>query len=187
MNYTEIFASLQSATLFDLFRLRVGIDAMLEDSERLLAIKRQLMVGMTISYFSYQDNKLVDAVVESIHRTTVTARDLLGGKRWRVNFYSINLDGVETDIRPQHSQTQLDKNQLQVGETVGFYGSQNQELYGTIVKLNPKTVSLVTREGARWRVGYSLLFKVMDGETGEELRLIASGVEWVEDETKEVC
>ncbi|MBF0631031.1 MAG: hypothetical protein HQL89_08585 [Magnetococcales bacterium] len=38
MNYSEILHALQGASLFDLYRLRVGIDGMLDQPERLLPV-----------------------------------------------------------------------------------------------------------------------------------------------------
>lgn len=69
MDYSEILHALQSASPFDLYRLRMGIDGMLDQPERMLPIKRQLRPGMTISYFSGRKNRLVDAVVEEVQRT----------------------------------------------------------------------------------------------------------------------
>ncbi|MBF0463435.1 MAG: hypothetical protein HQL87_18900 [Magnetococcales bacterium] len=141
---------------------------MLDQPERMLPIKRQLRSGMAISYFSGRENRLVDAVVEAVQRTCVYARDKADGKRWSIPFYAINLAGVDTDIHPQQGQKRLDKNQLKVGDTVGFLDREHHERYGTIQQLNQKTVSILTTEGARWRVAYSLLFKVMDAEGRRE-------------------
>ncbi|MBF0423400.1 MAG: hypothetical protein HQL73_10450 [Magnetococcales bacterium] len=168
MNYSEILHSLQSASLFDLYRLRVGIDGMLNQPERLLPIKRRLHPGMEICYFSNKENKQVDAVVEEVHRVSVHARDKADGKRWSIPLYAINLGGANTDIHPRQGQTRLDKNLLKVGESVGFHDRDHRERYGKILQLNPKTVSLLTNDRMRWRVAYSLLFQVMDGEGHQE-------------------
>ena len=168
MDYSEILHALHTASLFDLYRLRMGIDGMLDQSERLLPIKRQMRPGMAISYFSGRENRLVDAVVEEVQRTCVYARDKADGKRWSIPFYAINLAGVDTDIHPHHGQKRLDNNQLKVGESVGFHDREHRERYGTILQLNQKTASILTTEGTRWRVAYSLLFKVMDTEGRRE-------------------
>ncbi|MBF0402292.1 MAG: hypothetical protein HQL90_16200 [Magnetococcales bacterium] len=168
MDYSEILHALQSASPFDLYRLRMGIDGMLQQPERMLPIKRQLRPGMAISYFCGRKNRLVDAVVEDVQRTCVYLKDTADGQRWSMPFYVINLAGVNTDIHPQQGQKRLDKNQLKVGETVGFLDREHRERYGTILQLNQKTVSILTTEGVRWRVAYSLLFKVMDAEGRRE-------------------
>lgn len=168
MNYSEILHALQNASLFDLYRLRVGIDGLLEQPERLRQIKCHLHPGLAIAYFSGRENKLVDAVVEEVQRTCIYVRNKEDNKRWSVPLYAVNLEGVNTDIHPASGQRGLDKNQLKVGESIGFHDRNHRELYGTIVQLNQKTASILTREGARWRVAYSLLFKVMDGHGTQE-------------------
>lgn len=162
MDYSEILHALQNASLFDLYRLQIGISGMLNQPERLMPIKQRLHTGMTISYFSSKENKLVEAVVEDVGRTRLGVKDKADGKRWGIPLYAVNLDGVNTDIHPRQGHKRLDKNQLKVGESVGFHDRENRELYGKILQLNQKTASILTQQGARWRVAYSLLFKVMD-------------------------
>ncbi|MEO5369026.1 MAG: hypothetical protein H7833_03015 [Magnetococcus sp. DMHC-1] len=141
---------------------------MLDQPERLLLIKRQLRPGMEISYFSSKENKLVDAVVEDVRRTCLYVRNKADGKQWSVPLYSVNLGGVNTDIHLRQGQNGLDKNQLKVGDPVGFHDRENREQYGNVLHLNQKTASIMTRNGSRWRVAYSLLFKVMDGDGRQE-------------------
>ncbi|MBF0154561.1 MAG: hypothetical protein HQL64_12535 [Magnetococcales bacterium] len=164
MDYSDILHALHEVSLFDLYRLRVGIDAMLEQPERLAPIKRQLQPGMDISYFSGKENRLVDAAVEEVRRSCLYVRNKADGKRWSVPLFAVNLNGVDTDIHPRQGQNQLERVQLKVGDPVGFYDRQQREQYGEIVQLNQKTASVLSHAGVRWRVAYSLLFKVMDGD-----------------------
>lgn len=71
MNYTKIVQTLEKASLFDIYRLIIAMHVLLEQQERLEAIKRQLRVGMSVSYFSSNSNKLVDGIVEQILRNNV--------------------------------------------------------------------------------------------------------------------
>lgn len=164
MNYSEILQSIEKESLFDLYRLTLAINAILDQPERHFTIRQHLLVGMEISYFSSRSNKLVDAVIEEIRRSHVCVRDKDDGKRWIVPFYSINLQHVNTDIRINPNRRKIDRNQLQVGETISFIGKDNQEIYGKIIQLNPKTVSVLARDGSRWRVGYHYLSKILDAE-----------------------
>lgn len=59
----------------------------------------------------------------------------------------------------------LNRNSLKVDDVVGF-SRDADEIIGKIQRLNPKTVSLVTAEGNRWRVSYSCLYPVIDGQVG---------------------
>ncbi|NGZ05276.1 MAG: hypothetical protein G8237_02870 [Magnetococcales bacterium] len=180
MDYSAILQELQGATLFDLYRLKVGIEGMLDQPERLAQVKRHLHPGMVISYFNGRKNRQSVAEVIDVQRTNVLVLDKTDGQRWNVPLHAVNLAGVDTDIHPHQGQNRLDKNQLRIGDSIGFHDRQNREQYGIIRQLNQKTVSIVTREGMRWRVSYGLLFKVMDGEGHQE----ADGG-WIEGEIQE--
>ena len=165
MDYTQLLHELQQASLFDLYRLKSGINKMLDQPDRITAIKRQLRIGQEITYFEEKENRLIPAIIEDIQRTRLSVRNKEDGKRWTIPFYMVNIDNVDTDIHSQHGK--VDRNQLKVGDTVGFHDRQQQELYGQVVRLNQKTVTIHTSTGAKWRVAYSFLFKVMDGEGGQ--------------------
>lgn len=162
MNYSEIMSELEQASLFDIYRLKVAMSAFLEQPEKIRALKQQLRVGMHISYFSFKSNKLVDAVIEEIQRTNVYVKDKHDGQKWGVPFYALNLGNVNTDIDKKQTQEKFDLNQFQVGEHISFIGKNDEETNGIITQLNPKTASIITRDGSRWRVSYSHLFKIVD-------------------------
>jgi len=168
MDYSSILQALQQATPFDLFRLQVGIGNLLDQPGRLQAIKRRLKPGMTISYFNTRQNRLMEAMIEEVQRTSVHVQDKTSGQRWSIPLYTINLDGADTDIHACNSSEKMDKNQLKTGDPIGYHNRKHQEVYGTILQLNPKTATVLTSKGERWRVPYNLLFKVMDGEKGHE-------------------
>lgn len=168
MNYSEVLQALENASLFDVYRLKIAINFLLDQLERLFAIKRQLSIGMNISYFCNRENKLIDAVIEEIRRNNACVRNKDDGKPWIIPFYFINLQNTNTDIHIKSAHKKIDRNQLQVGENISFTGRDDQEeMYGTIVQLNQKTVSVLTRNGERWRVGYGLLSKTLDADDYE--------------------
>ncbi|MBF0341693.1 MAG: hypothetical protein HQL95_12140 [Magnetococcales bacterium] len=168
MDYSSILHELQNASLFDLYRLKVGIDGMLDQPERLAQIKQHLQPGMMISYFNGRKNRLADAEIMEVQRTNALVLDKTDGQRWTIPLYSVNLASVDTDVHPHQGQNRLDKNQLKVGDSIGYRDRQNREVYGTILQLNQKTATVLTSTGERWRVSYSLLFKIMDGEGRQE-------------------
>lgn len=51
---------------------------------------------------------------------------------------------------------------LNIGAKVSFESSRHGRLLGTVVKLNRKTVSVVTDDGRRWKVAPQLLSRVKD-------------------------
>lgn len=167
MNYSEILHEIGNASLFDIYRLKVAMSALLEKPEKIAKIKMNLQIGMHISYFSVRQNKLVDAVVEEIQRTNVYVRDKRDGQKWGVPFYALNLENVNTDIDTKQTRDKFDRNQFQVGEHISFIGKNDVETNGIITQLNPKTASIITRDGSRWRVAYSHLFKIVEAYGSE--------------------
>lgn len=164
MDYQTLFNALQSSTLFDLWRLNCALDHFLDDPQRLEGIKRQLNIGMTISYFERKENRLIDAQILDIRRTRATVRNLHDQKRWTIPFYMINLEDIPVDISPSAARKQIDRATLKVGDRVGWLGKSGEECYGIVNKLNPKKAVIELNSGEQWRIPYALLFSVLDGE-----------------------
>ena len=61
MNYSKILEELNSASLFELYRLEQAIRRSLEDPVRIRTIKESLKVGQDIEYFDAEENRLVEA------------------------------------------------------------------------------------------------------------------------------
>jgi hypothetical protein len=139
----------------DLYRLQSAIGYLLDDPVRLNAVKRQLRPGMEITYFEPQENRLIPARVLEIRRTRVAIQELPTGKRWTVPLYA------DTDITPKKNH--VDRLSLKIGDQVGFTGKDGSELFGAVIKLNPKRAKIQTSEGI-WAVPYSMLFTIIDGE-----------------------
>lgn len=51
MDYNEIIDQIQSASLFDVYRLRCALDHILEDPERLTALRRRLIPGRDVTCY----------------------------------------------------------------------------------------------------------------------------------------
>jgi len=168
MDYTEILEALNKATLFDLHRLQSAIYQELLNPERIDAIKIQLKPGQHISYFDETLNCLIDAVVIQPKKTRCLVKNLKDGNRWDIPFYYINLDDVDTDIKPTKHQAGIPKAALKVGDTVGFKNKDQVDVYGKVIRLNQKTATIQIDMQNQWRVSYSLLFPVLDGEQSDQ-------------------
>lgn len=170
MNIQTIFQELQSASDFELFRLKIAIDKLLEDPERINNLRKKLVPNMPVEYFCHEQNKLISCTLLEIKRTKVTVQELDTAKRWTMPFHYLNLDHIATEI-VANKQRGMSKAELSIGCLVGFFSPQhNQEYFGRVGKLNPKRVVILI-EGAkgeeRWNVPYQLLFPVINGETGD--------------------
>ena len=166
MDYELIVSALQKASAFDLYRLQSAIGHLLDDPLRLNAIKRQLRPGMEITYFEPQENRLIPAQVLEIRRTRAAIQELPTGKRWTIPLYLINIEGADADITPKKNH--VDRLSLKIGDQVGFTGKDGSELFGAVIKLNPKRAKIQTRQGI-WSVPYSMLFTIIDGEQARDL------------------
>ena len=98
MNIQQIFDELESATDFELFRLKSAIEKVLEDPERTNALKRKIQVGMAVEYFCTERNKAVLCTVLKVGRSRVSVREQDTGQQWSLPFYFLNLDHVETTL-----------------------------------------------------------------------------------------
>jgi hypothetical protein len=164
VDYTFIISELRAATLFDLYRLRAALSQQLEEPERIEQVRSRLQPGMLISYFDETQNRLIKARVRELHRTRLLVENQDDQKLWSIPFGAVNIDEVETDIRAVAPERRvLDRSRLKVGDAVGFRDRQNQDKYGRVVALNPKTVTILTQDNQKWRVAYQFLFPVIDG------------------------
>lgn len=161
MNYSEIIRVLDHATGFDLFRIKVAIEKMLDDPDRIIDLKQNLRKGQEIEYFDPGENRVIKAIVVDFKRKRVSVDNVDDGERWNIPYYYININGIDTIISSSSSKQGLDRNEVKVGDKVGFIDDDNIEQYGDVVRLNQKTVTL-NCDGAKWRVSYEFLFKIID-------------------------
>jgi len=163
MDYTAIINELRAASLFDLFRLRAALTTQLEDPGQIEQVRARLRPGMNVSYFDEVQNRLIEATIIELRRTRLLVKNRHDQKLWSIPFGAVNVDGVETDLRAAVAQQPaLSRSRLQVGEAVGFRDRQNQDKYGQVVALNPKTATILTDDQQRWRVAYQFLFQIID-------------------------
>ncbi|MDQ3254167.1 MAG: hypothetical protein M3R15_09720 [Acidobacteriota bacterium] len=162
MDDTSIIEGLRVASLFDLFRLRAALTMQLEDPGRIEQVRARLRPGMLITYFDEVQNRLVSASVIELRRTRLLIENQHDKERWSIPFGAVNIEEVETDLRTAVAPQGLERSRLKVGDAVGFRDRQNQDRYGQVLALNPKTATILTRDQQRWRVAYQFLFPVID-------------------------
>ncbi|HIJ22477.1 MAG: hypothetical protein HON68_12270 [Gammaproteobacteria bacterium] len=170
MDYNLLNEAIQDASPFDLFRLRILIDHLLDDPQTILRVRNQLRPGMVTSFFDPDKNCMVDVTITVVKRTHVLATELESGKRWNLPIYMLNLEQVVTEVAPTTTGV-LDRNSLSVGDPVGFRGRDGTLIYGEVVKLNPKRAKIRTPD-VIWNVYYRSLFPVIDGEQETRHRII---------------
>ncbi len=171
MNFSETIATLNSASAFELFRLRAAIDRVLDQPGWMDAVRSRLRAGQTIHYFDSAANRSQQGLVMELRRKQAVVLDLATQKRWLISYAAINLDGADVEIREKPRQG-LGRNEVATGDVVGFMDRNHQQRSGRILRLNDKTVTLMCGQ-QQWRVAYGLLHRVVDGSasSGEFLEL----------------
>lgn len=171
MNIQAIFQELQTASDFELFRLKSAIEKLLEDPDRINALRKKMVVGMQLDYFNVEENRSIPCELIEIKRTRANVREIETGKRWTLPFHYLNLDHIATKLVVNNKRG-MSKAELHIGLTVGFVNSQNNQDYiGQIVKLNPKrAVLLVNNE--KWQVPYQMLFPIIHSELDNNSTLL---------------
>ena len=156
---------LKTKTLYDLWRLSHVLTHMLQDPRRLQDLKKQLVVGQEVVFFDVHLNREVPLKINQVDRTMVQGVRLDTHDSVSVPLIMLNLSGI--DPFPTMQQASLNRHTVKVGDTVAFINKQREEVFGTVLKLNPKTVRLKTAHGF-WKVDYSLLMPVIDGACAPE-------------------
>lgn len=171
MNFSETIATLNNASAFELYRLRAAIDRVLDQPGWMDAVRSRLRVGQPIQYFDPAANRSHQGQVLELRRKQAVVLDLATQKRWLISYAAINLDGADVEIREKPRQG-LGRNEVAVGDVVGFMDRNHQQRSGQILRLNDKTVTLMCGR-QQWRVAYGLLHRVVDGSasSGELLEL----------------
>lgn len=164
MNYSRIVEELQNASPFELYRLKIAISRLLENPEKIEEIRNQLKPGQRITYFDWSENREIAARIIKLKQTRLLVENEGDKQLWNIPFYYVNLAKIDTQIRISSSIFGLDKNQLRIGDRVGFVDQQNNDLYGKVIRLNQKTVTIVLEDKTKWRVPYRLLFLVIEGD-----------------------
>lgn len=163
MNFSDIIKALNQASAFELYRMRAAINRVLDEPRWLQAIQARLQIGQAIEYFDAQANKPRHGKLLELRRKQAVVMDRDDGKRWLIPYVAINLDGTDVQIReqPRHG---LGRNEVAVGDVVGFVGRDQQQRGVRIIRLNDKTVTLLCGQ-QQWRVTYAFLHRVVDADT----------------------
>lgn len=162
MNFSDIIKSLNQASAFELYRMRTAIDRVLDEPLWLQAVQARLQVGQLVQYFDLRANALKQGQVLELRRKQAVVLELDTGKRWIVSYAAFNLDGADVQIR-EHKPQGLGRNEVAIGDVLGFLDRDQQQRTGQVIRLNDKTVTLQCGPG-QWRVGYSFLHRVVDAE-----------------------
>lgn len=181
MNFSDLIKFANQASAFELYRLRVAINRILEDPKWLNAVQSRLQPGQEVQYFNDRFNALRRGRVLELCKKYVSVLDLEDGKRWRVPYPAFNLDGADVSIR-EHKSKGLGRNEVAIGDALGFIDRDRQQRTGKVIRLNDLTVTLLC-DNTKWRVYYQHLHRVLDSD-GLKHDVIEIGGTWVTQEAQ---
>ena len=78
-------------------------------------------------------------------------------------YTAINVNRIDVSIR-EKSKHGLSRNEVAIGDTVGFFDHEHRQRSGKVVRLNDKTVTLLS-DGQKWRVVYAFLHRVLNQDS----------------------
>ena len=161
MDFTNIINALDSASLFDLYRLNTAIDQEMSNAKRINDVKKLLHVGQEIAWFDDRTNKIEKAIITKLTNAFCHVENFSDGRGWKIQYYCINLENCDIDIEVNEN-VGIKKSALRVGDMVSFLDQHHNVHYAQVVKLNPKTAGVVTMDNQNWRVSYNVLRKNND-------------------------
>ncbi len=166
MNFSDVLKALNQASAFELYRMRAAIDRVLDEPRCLLSVQARLRVGQSVEYFDPQTNALRHGQILEMRRKQAVVLDRDDGRRWLISYAAINLDGADVQIREQPRQG-LGRNEVAVGDVLGFVDRDQNQRSGQVIRLNDKTVTLLCNQ-QKWRVAYAFLHRVLESDVIEQ-------------------
>ncbi len=163
MNFSELLEALNQASGFELYRLRVAIDRVLMDPKWMIAIRAQLHIGQEVDYFDPRANRLCPGQIMEFRPKEVLVRQTDTQQLWWLTYPAINVNRIDVSVR-ETSHQGLCRNEVAIGDTVGFVDHDHHQRSGKVTRLNDKTVTLHC-DGQKWRVAYALIHRVLNQDS----------------------
>lgn len=162
----DILDALRLASSADLYRLHLTVARLLDDPKRIIEIRRQLNLGMMVSYIAddIHATQRQGQIVE-LKATQAVLVDHTTRRRLTLPYAALLTDGrprAPSEASPP-LQPIARRDDFRPGDTVSFTDQHLQQRIGTIIRINQKTASIQCdpTEG-HWRVGFGLLTKIVD-------------------------
>src|SRR4029079_16856319 len=124
--------------------LSVAIRHEMENPYRVQQLRQSFKEGDIIAYFDEASNALQTAIVIQKNLKYVSVKNISDQQHWKIPYYLLNLANTNVDIYP-HPQEALSKNNLKIGDCVGF-NKDGEQIAGIVIRLNYKTVTLITKD-----------------------------------------
>jgi len=165
----DILDALRLAPSADLYRLYLTIRRMLDNPKRILESRRQLHIGMTVSYVADDlTQPMRQGRILELRQTQALVEDIATRRRWSLSYAAVIADATATTPSAPHDPpppppSRAQREDFMIGDTVAFTDQHLHERIGTVVRVNQKTASIQCNpDEGHWRVSFALLRKVVD-------------------------
>jgi hypothetical protein len=156
-NWQQVLDELHLASDRELVRLRVAIDRLLLDPERIAAIRQHLQVGQLIHYLSERQNRINSGRIVELMADRVLIQTTDQKLRW-LHYASIQFNAAAARDAIAHVPGGT---AFSVGDRVSFEGRDMVHHFGTVVRVNQKTATVQAGD-EQLRIPYQALRRVVD-------------------------
>jgi hypothetical protein len=157
MHDLKLLDSLHNASSLELFRLSMLIEKLLADPKRIIAIRKQLILGQTARYFDFQKGELQEGRITAMGDRQVAIQERGSRKAWKLPYAAIELAAPsEPGPRASPQAAAPARSDFHQGDQVSFEDRYLHSHIGRIVRINSRTAT-VEAEGSNWRVSFALL------------------------------
>lgn len=156
VDWQKVIDALPRASDHELVRLRVAIDEILLDPQRIAEIRARLRVGQIVHYLSERQNRTGSGRIVELMADRVLIQTAEHKLRW-LHYASIQLDppvARHAPLRPAGAN-------FTVGERVSYEGRDLVHRFATVKRVNRITATVVGEDG-EVRIPYAQLRRVVD-------------------------
>lgn len=162
--------ALEGASSLQLYQLKALIEAMLGDPRRAIAARADLNLGQAVNFVDFRDGQMRRGKIIAMRDTQATVLEDGTRRTWKIPCLAMQgYSGAEhtAEQAPYEppaepvSPTTSARN-FQRGDTVTFDDRDGRTITGVVVRINQRTATLGTGDGATWRVPFHALRHVLD-------------------------
>ncbi len=162
--HQQLCSFVENASPFEIYRIILYLNRELNDSRKIRLIALQVHVGERVSYFDPKTNRVIDAIILEKRSKNVILHhaDADRSQTKMIPYYMLQI--ASKDLILGNPEKKINRHTLRMGDSVGFkHTKTGQNFYGIVERLNPKTALLLTTDGQKWKVSYSLLYPILEG------------------------
>lgn len=163
----KLLEALGRASSLQLFQLQSIIERMLADPKRIIAVRLNMHVGQTVRFLDWRDGQMRSGKVLQIRDTQAVIHEASTLREWKLPYAAIEPPPAgAAPARPAATEPSTaplpQREDFRCGDKVAFEDKHLNTVVGTIVRINQPTASIDPGDGTTWRVGFTLLRRVID-------------------------